>query len=176
MLFKGGNMYKIPNGNLKPKHADKKAHNRYKLRMIRNAQSILNKISICHIYTPCGENQSECDLTFQGTEPIKMTSSLTQAFNTVRTNWELNIWKNIKNIRGRYGAKLRKVWRYENYKNYLSQIKKENNFEQYHNGNLDALKDYICANYCTFNAKNGGYVSIFKRNHLCLPKVLEKFA
>lgn len=81
-------MYKIPNGNLKPKHADKKAHNRYKLRMIRNAQSILNKISICHIYTPCGENQSECDLTFQGTEPIKMTSSLTQAFNTVRTNWE----------------------------------------------------------------------------------------
>lgn len=103
---------------------------------------------------------------------------LLQDFYVIETERQalLNIWKNIKNIRGRYGAKLRKVWRYENYKNYLSQIKKENNFEQYHNGNLDALKDYICANYCTFNAKNGGYVSIFKRNHLCLPKVLEKFA
>lgn len=81
-------MYKIPNGNLKPKHADKKAHNRYKLRMIRNAQSILNKISICHIYTPCGDNQSECDLVFQGTDPVKPTSSLNQAFNSIRTNWE----------------------------------------------------------------------------------------
>lgn len=103
---------------------------------------------------------------------------LLQDFYVIETERQalLNIWKNIKNIRGRYGAKLRKVWRYENHKNYLSQIKKENNFEQYHNGNLDALKDYVRANYCTFNAKNGGYVSIFKRNHLCLPKVLEKFA
>ena len=83
---------------------------------------------------------------------------LLQDFYVIETERQalLNIWKNIKNIRGRYGAKLRKVWRYENHKNYLSQIKKENNFEQYHNGNLDALKDYVRANYCTFNAKMVG--------------------
>ena len=57
---------------------------------------------------------------------------LLQDFYVIETERQalLNIWKNIKNIRGRYGAKLRKVWRYENNKNYLSQIKKENNFEQ----------------------------------------------
>ena len=53
---------------------------------------------------------------------------LLQDFYVIETERQalLNIWKNIKNIRGRYGAKLRKVWRHKNYQNYLSQIKKEN--------------------------------------------------
>lgn len=104
---------------------------------------------------------------------------LLQNFYIIETERQtlLQVWKNIKNVRGRYGAKLRKVWRNKNHQNYLSQLKIEQHFEEYHQGNTVELEKNISDNYCTFNAKNGGYVTLFKHyNNATLPKILEKFA
>lgn len=105
--------------------------------------------------------------------------ALLQNFYIIETERQtlLQVWKNIKNVRGHYGAKLRKVWRNKNHQNYLAQLKIEQHFEEYHQGNTAELEKNILDNYCTFNAQNGGYVSIFKHyNNATLPKILEKFA
>lgn len=67
---------------------------------------------------------------------------LLQNFYVIETERQtlLQVWKNIKNVRGRYGAKLRKVWRNKNHQNYLSQLKIEQHFEEYHQGNTVELE------------------------------------
>lgn len=104
--------------------------------------------------------------------------TLLQDFYIVETQRQtlLDIWKKIKNIHGCYGKKLKKTWRYVNHQNYLSQIKVEKNFEDYHQGNITELEKYLTQNYCIFNVKNGSAITFFKHNdNYCVPKTLEKF-
>lgn len=103
---------------------------------------------------------------------------LLQNFYIIETQRQtlLTIWKKIKNINGHYGKKLKKTWRHMNHQNYLSQIKVEKDFEDYHQGNTVELEKYVEQNYCIFNAKNGGTITFFKHNdNSCVPKMLEKF-
>lgn len=104
--------------------------------------------------------------------------ALLQNFYVIETDRQtlLQVWRNIQNIRGRYGAKLRKVWRHQNHQNYLAQRRIEQHFEKYHHGNTVELEKIMIDNYCTFNAKNGGYVTIFKHyNNATLPRMLKEF-
>ena len=105
---------------------------------------------------------------------------LLQNFYIIETERQtlLQVWKNIKNVRGRYGAKLRKVWRHQNHQNYLAQRRIEQHFEEYHQGNTSELEKIMIDNYCTFNAKNGGYITVFKHhnNGATLPRMLKEFA
>ena len=103
---------------------------------------------------------------------------LLQNFYIIETQRQtlLTIWKKIKNVHGCYGKKLKKTWRHTNHQNYLSQIKVEKDFEDFHQGNTIELEKYVEQNYCIFNAKNGGVITFFKHNdNSCVPKMLEKF-
>lgn len=106
--------------------------------------------------------------------------ALLQNFYVIETDRQtlLQVWRNIQNIRGHYGAKLRKVWRHQNHQNYSAQLKIERHFEEYHQGNTTELEKIMIDNYCTFNAKNGGYVTVFKHhnNGATLPRMLKEFA
>lgn len=65
-----------------------KKHNQHKLRVIRNAQRILNRISICHIYAPSQDNK-ECHLVFDKNTPVKVTPSLAWHLQNLRVHWEI---------------------------------------------------------------------------------------
>lgn len=106
--------------------------------------------------------------------------ALLQNFYVIETERQtlLQVWRNIRNVRGHYGAKLRKVWRHQNHQNYLAQHRIEQHFEEYHQGNTSELEKIMIDNYCTFNARNGGYVTVFKHhnNGATLPRMLKEFA
>lgn len=77
-----------------------KAFNRHKLRVIKNAQARLNKISICRIYAPKGE-EDKTALLFEGKNPIRMDQSLKWSLDNIRVRWDIMVGVLCRNQQGK---------------------------------------------------------------------------
>lgn len=67
-----------------------KSFNKNKLRIIKNVQSQMNKVSICRIYAPKGEEE-RTSLIFENKTPIRMEPALQWTLENIRFRWDIMV-------------------------------------------------------------------------------------